>query len=57
MGKGKPRHSATYVRVTTPYGTSRVMPRDRATRMRDRYPESWGALPMTPATYDEWLDE
>lgn len=56
MGKGKPRHSETYVRLTTNYGNSRVMTRDRAERLRSMG-GSWATATMETATYDEWLDD
>jgi hypothetical protein len=56
MGKGKPRHTETYVRLTTSYGTSRVMTLDRATRLASQFPTGgWANATSEPATYDEWL--
>lgn len=58
MGKGKPRHTDTYVRLKTDYGTSRVMTRDRAERLRSLSATGgWANATMEAATYDEWLDD
>lgn len=58
MGKGKPRHTETYVRLTTPYGTSRVMTLDRATRLVALWPTGgWANATSEPATYEDWLDD
>jgi hypothetical protein len=55
MGKGKARHADTYVWLTTPSGTARVMVRTFATSLMAHFPESWGRAMMSPATADDYL--